>query len=121
MRRWPSAPSTVRADLWECPHEGWSTLWSEDERGRNKQSVFSPSPAAGKRAITLVPVRRGPADTAALAGEAANAPGAWFEALLDAVPTPLVLVEPVRSRNPDFQPREYLQQLRKTAQVDEKL
>jgi serine phosphatase RsbU (regulator of sigma subunit) len=60
--------------------------------------VFSPSPAAGKRAITLVPVRRGPADTAALAGEAANAPGAWFEALLDAVPTPLVLVEPAQGR-----------------------
>jgi serine phosphatase RsbU (regulator of sigma subunit) len=74
------------------------TLLSEDERERRNQSEFSPSAAVGKRAITLVPVRPGPADTAALAGEAANAPGAWFEALLDAVPTPLVLVEPAEGR-----------------------
>lgn len=34
------------------------------------------------------------ADITTLAGEAAAAPGAWFEALLDAVPTPLLLVQP---------------------------
>jgi serine phosphatase RsbU (regulator of sigma subunit) len=43
-------------------------------------------------------VTRTPADISALAAEAAEAPGAWFEALLDAVPTPLLLVDPTDGR-----------------------
>jgi GAF domain-containing protein len=48
--------------------------------------------------MSLDPVSRGPADIAALAADAAEASGEWFEALLDAVPTPLVLVEPGSAR-----------------------
>ena len=43
-------------------------------------------------------MRRTPSDIASLAAEVAEAPGTWFEALLDAVPTPLLLVDPADGR-----------------------
>jgi serine phosphatase RsbU (regulator of sigma subunit) len=65
-----------------------------DEQERTNLLQLSPGRGGGKRAITLVPVRRTPADIAGLAEQ----PGTWSEALLDAVPTPLLLVEPGQGR-----------------------